>query len=80
MIPRLLAGRTGQLLNLSQISNDAGRSRRHSPATCCFRAGWGSGGQADSLMGAPLLIVEVQSGSALGEDDIERFEDKYNHS
>jgi mannose-1-phosphate guanylyltransferase/mannose-6-phosphate isomerase len=26
----------------------------------------------------PLLIVEVQSGSYLGEDDIERFEDRYN--
>jgi mannose-1-phosphate guanylyltransferase/mannose-6-phosphate isomerase len=25
----------------------------------------------------PLLIVEVQSGSYLGEDDIERFDDKY---
>jgi len=25
----------------------------------------------------PLLIVEVQSGSYLGEDDIERFEDRY---
>jgi mannose-1-phosphate guanylyltransferase/mannose-6-phosphate isomerase len=25
----------------------------------------------------PLLIIEVQSGSYLGEDDIERFEDKY---
>ena len=29
---------------------------------------------------APLLIVEVQSGSYLGEDDIERFEDRYNRS
>jgi mannose-6-phosphate isomerase-like protein (cupin superfamily) len=27
---------------------------------------------------APLFIVEVQSGSYLGEDDIERFEDRYN--
>lgn len=27
---------------------------------------------------APLLVVEVQSGSYLGEDDIERFEDRYN--
>jgi mannose-1-phosphate guanylyltransferase/mannose-6-phosphate isomerase len=27
---------------------------------------------------APLLIVEVQSGSYLGEDDIVRFEDSYN--
>ena len=27
---------------------------------------------------APLLIIEVQSGSYLGEDDIERFEDRYN--
>ncbi len=26
---------------------------------------------------APLMIVEVQSGSYLGEDDIERFEDRY---
>jgi len=26
----------------------------------------------------PLLIIEVQSGSYLGEDDIERFEDRYN--
>jgi mannose-6-phosphate isomerase-like protein (cupin superfamily) len=26
---------------------------------------------------APLFIVEVQSGSYLGEDDIERFEDRY---
>jgi mannose-1-phosphate guanylyltransferase/mannose-1-phosphate guanylyltransferase/mannose-6-phosphate isomerase len=26
---------------------------------------------------APLLIIEVQSGSYLGEDDIERFDDKY---
>ena len=25
----------------------------------------------------PLLIIEVQSGSSLGEDDIERFEDRY---
>jgi mannose-1-phosphate guanylyltransferase/mannose-6-phosphate isomerase len=28
----------------------------------------------------PLLIVEVQSGDYLGEDDIERFEDSYNRS
>ena len=27
---------------------------------------------------APLYIVEVQSGDYLGEDDIERFEDRYN--
>ena len=27
-----------------------------------------------------LLIIEVQSGSYLGEDDIERFEDRYNRS
>ncbi|MCC6210589.1 MAG: cupin domain-containing protein, partial [Burkholderiales bacterium] len=27
---------------------------------------------------APLMIIEVQSGSYLGEDDIERFEDRYN--
>ena len=26
----------------------------------------------------PLLIIEVQSGSYLCEDDIERFEDRYN--
>jgi mannose-1-phosphate guanylyltransferase/mannose-6-phosphate isomerase len=26
----------------------------------------------------PLLIIEVQSGNYLGEDDIERFEDRYN--
>ena len=25
----------------------------------------------------PLMIIEVQSGSYLGEDDIERFEDRY---
>jgi len=29
---------------------------------------------------APLLIIEVQSGSYLGEDDIERFEDRYGRS
>ncbi len=29
---------------------------------------------------APLFIVEVQSGGYLGEDDIERFEDRYNRS
>ena len=28
----------------------------------------------------PLLIIEVQSGDYLGEDDIERFEDRYNRS
>jgi len=28
----------------------------------------------------PLMIIEVQSGSYLGEDDIERFEDRYNRS
>ncbi|MSQ64303.1 MAG: mannose-1-phosphate guanylyltransferase/mannose-6-phosphate isomerase [Betaproteobacteria bacterium] len=28
----------------------------------------------------PLLIIEVQSGSYLGEDDIERFEDRYNRA
>ncbi|MGH8629965.1 MAG: hypothetical protein ACREU7_04255 [Burkholderiales bacterium] len=27
---------------------------------------------------APLFVVEVQSGVYLGEDDIERFEDRYN--
>ena len=26
----------------------------------------------------PLEIIEIQSGSYLGEDDIVRFEDKYN--
>jgi len=25
----------------------------------------------------PLELIEVQSGSYLGEDDIERFDDKY---
>ena len=25
----------------------------------------------------PLILIEVQSGSYLGEDDIKRFEDKY---
>ena len=25
----------------------------------------------------PLLIIEVQSGSYFGEDDIERFDDRY---
>ena len=29
---------------------------------------------------APLLIIEVQSGSYLGEDDIVRFEDTYGRS
>ena len=28
----------------------------------------------------PLEIVEVQSGGYLGEDDIVRFEDKYNRA
>ena len=28
----------------------------------------------------PLVIIEVQSGAYLGEDDIERFEDSYNRS
>ena len=28
----------------------------------------------------PLMIIEVQSGDYLGEDDIERFEDRYNRS
>jgi len=28
----------------------------------------------------PLLIIEVQSGGYLGEDDIERFEDRYNRT
>jgi mannose-1-phosphate guanylyltransferase/mannose-6-phosphate isomerase len=28
----------------------------------------------------PLEIIEVQSGSYLGEDDIARFEDKYNRA
>ena len=26
----------------------------------------------------PLILIEVQSGTYLGEDDIVRFEDKYN--
>jgi len=26
----------------------------------------------------PLFVVEVQSGTYFGEDDIERFEDRYN--
>jgi mannose-1-phosphate guanylyltransferase/mannose-6-phosphate isomerase len=26
---------------------------------------------------SPLSVIEVQSGSYLGEDDIERFDDKY---
>ncbi len=29
---------------------------------------------------APLFVVEVQSGAYLGEDDIERFEDRYNRA
>ncbi len=29
---------------------------------------------------APLFIVEVQSGSYLGEDNIERFEDRYHRA
>ncbi len=29
---------------------------------------------------APLYLIEVQSGEYLGEDDIERFEDRYNRS
>jgi mannose-1-phosphate guanylyltransferase / mannose-6-phosphate isomerase len=28
----------------------------------------------------PLFVIEVQSGSYLGEDDIERFEDRYNRN
>ncbi len=28
----------------------------------------------------PLVIIEVQSGSYLGEDDIVRFEDRYNRT
>ena len=28
----------------------------------------------------PLLIIEVQSGSYLGEDDIERFADRYHRA
>ena len=27
--------------------------------------------------GVPLQLIEVQSGDYLGEDDIERFEDRY---
>ena len=26
---------------------------------------------------SPLILIEIQSGSYLGEDDIKRFEDKY---
>ena len=26
----------------------------------------------------PLILIEIQSGKYLGEDDIKRFEDKYN--
>jgi mannose-1-phosphate guanylyltransferase/mannose-6-phosphate isomerase len=28
----------------------------------------------------PLYLIEVQSGGYLGEDDIQRFEDRYNRS
>ena len=28
----------------------------------------------------PLLIIEVQSGGYFGEDDIERFDDRYGRS
>ncbi|HEX9383019.1 MAG TPA: hypothetical protein VF908_06435 [Gemmatimonadaceae bacterium] len=28
----------------------------------------------------PLYLIEVQSGSYLGEDDIVRFEDRYNRN
>ncbi len=28
----------------------------------------------------PLMIIEVQSGNYLDEDDIERFDDRYNRS
>lgn len=31
-------------------------------------------------MGAPPAIGEVQPGGHLGEDDIERFEDRYNRA
>jgi hypothetical protein len=30
-----------------------------------------------NLTDAPLFLIEVQSGSYLGEDDIERFDDRY---
>ena len=30
-----------------------------------------------NLTDAPILLIEVQSGSYLGEDDIERFDDRY---
>jgi mannose-6-phosphate isomerase-like protein (cupin superfamily) len=30
--------------------------------------------------GVPLQVIEVQSGDYLGEDDIERFEDRYDRS
>jgi mannose-6-phosphate isomerase-like protein (cupin superfamily) len=29
---------------------------------------------------APLFVIEVQSGEYFGEDDIERFEDRYNRT
>ena len=32
----------------------------------------------ENIGGVPLEIIEVQSGSYLGEDDIVRFEDRYN--
>ena len=34
----------------------------------------------ENLGKEPLLIIEVQSGSYLGEDDIERFDDRYGRS
>lgn len=35
-------------------------------------------GEETNPSAVPLFIVEVQSGSYLDEDDIERFEDRYN--
>lgn len=40
----------------------------------------GSVHRLENLTDAPLLMIEVQSGSYLGEDDIERLEDDYNRN
>ena len=37
----------------------------------------GSKHSLENLEEEPLVLIEVQSGSYLREDDIERFEDKY---
>jgi mannose-1-phosphate guanylyltransferase len=42
------------------------------PATCKHRL--------ENQSAAPLIIIEVQSGHYLGEDDIVRFDDKYSHA